>query len=153
LCIRDSDTAEKISTADNAVAADDKSTADRSAATAQSVEGQADSKDKSDDSAAASRQKMMDEWKSKFAKQRQEIHLSERELDVLVREYRLRAAAFYADAGNRLRNQEQWSREDQQYRDRIAQKQKQLDDSKQTLDDMKEQARKDGMPSSVAEPQ
>jgi hypothetical protein len=143
--------ADKAEKSDKTAAADDKSAADRS--TTQSVEDQADGEDKSDDSAAASRQKLMDEWKSKFAKQRQEIHLSERELDVLVREYRLRAAAFYADAGNRLRNQEQWSREDQQYSDRIAQKQKQLDDSKQTLEDMKEQARKEGMPSSVAEPQ
>ena len=41
---------------------------------------------------------------------------SESELDVMQREYRLRAAAFYADAGNRLRNQQQWSQDDQQYR-------------------------------------
>ena len=110
-----------------------------------------DGKDKGDDSAAAARQKTIDEWKNKIAAQKKEVTLSERELDVLQREYRLRAAAFYADAGNRLRNQQQWGHDDQQYRDRIALKEKQVQEAKQKLQDLQEQARKDGMPSSVAD--
>jgi len=108
-------------------------------------------KDKDDDSAAAARQKTIEEWKNKIAAQKKEVTLSERELDVLQREYRLRAAAFYADAGNRLRNQQQWVHDDQQYRDRIALKEKQVQEAKQKLQDLQEQARKDGMPSSVAD--
>ena len=46
------------------------------------------------------------------------------------REYRLRAAAFYADAGNRLRGSGTWDKEDAQYKQQIAQKQKALDDAK-----------------------
>ena len=48
-------------------------------------------------------QKANDEWKQKIADQQGKIDLLSRELDVTQREYRLRAAAFYADAGNRLR--------------------------------------------------
>ena len=50
-------------------------------------------------------QKANDEWKQKIAQQQNQVDLLARELDVTQREYRLRAAAFYADAGNRLRNQ------------------------------------------------
>ena len=36
--------------------------------------------------------------------QKDQVDLASRELDVLQREYQLRAAAMYADAGNRMRN-------------------------------------------------
>ena len=62
------------------------------------------------------------------------------------REYRLRAAAFYADAGNRLRNQGSWDKEDAQYKQQIAQKQKAVDDAKKAVDNLKEQGRKSGVP-------
>ena len=74
-----------------------------------------------------------------------------RELDVTNREYRLRAAAFYADAGNRLRNAGAWDKEDAQYKDQIAEKQRKLDQAKQQLEEIEEQARKAGLPSSLRE--
>ena len=75
-----------------------------------------------------------------------------RELDVLQREYQLRAAAMYADAGNRLRNEGDWDKQDAQYKQQIADKQKALDDAKQKLEDMLEDARKAGVPASIREP-
>ena len=63
----------------------------------------------------------------------------------------MRAAAFYADAGNRLRNSGTWDKEDATYKQQIDQKQKALADAKQQLDDMQEQARKSGVPSSMRE--
>ena len=77
--------------------------------------------------------------------------LEEYELDVVQREYRLRAAVMYADVGNRMRNSAQWDKEDTDYKQKIADKQKTLDDAKQKLEDMKEQARKAGAPASVRE--
>ncbi|MGH9511869.1 MAG: hypothetical protein ACRD2U_07000 [Terriglobales bacterium] len=97
------------------------------------------------------RQKVYDQWKQKISSQKDHIDLLSRELDVLQREYQLRAAAFYADAGNRLRNSAAWDKEDADYKQKIADKQKALDDAKQQLDDMQEQARKSGVPSSVRE--
>jgi hypothetical protein len=91
-------------------------------------------------------QKAGDEWKQKIADQQGKVDLLSRELDVTQREYRLRAAAFYADAGNRLRNQGSWDKEDAQYKQEVVKKQKAVDDAKKALDDLKEQARKAGVP-------
>lgn len=97
------------------------------------------------------RQKVYDQWKQKIATQKDHIDLLTRELDVTQREYQLRAAAFYADAGNRLRNSGAWDKEDADFKQKIADKQKSLDEAKQQLDDMQEDARKSGIPSSARE--
>ena len=94
-------------------------------------------------------QKANDEWKQKISEQQGKVDLLTRELDVTQREYRLRAAAFYADAGNRLRNQGSWDKEDAQYKQDLAKKQKALDDAKKAVDDLKEQARKAGVPAKL----
>jgi hypothetical protein len=90
--------------------------------------------------------KANDEWKQKISEQQAKVDMLTREVDVTQREYRLRAAAFYADAGNRLRNQGAWDKEDAQYKQDLAKKQKALDDAKKAVDDLKEKARKAGMP-------
>jgi hypothetical protein len=99
----------------------------------------------------AEKQKVYQEWQKRIHTQQDQIDLLSRELDVLNREYRLRAAAFYADAGNRLRSSGAWDKEDSQYKDQVAAKQKTLDDAKKTLEDLQEQARKAGVPSSMRE--
>ena len=97
------------------------------------------------------RQKANQQWEQKIADQKAQIALTQRELEVLQREYRLRAAAMYADAGNRLRNQSGWDKEDADYKKQISAKQKALDEAKQRLEDMQEEARKAGVPSSMRE--
>lgn len=91
------------------------------------------------------------EWGDKLGSQKDQIDLLTRELDVLQREYQLRAAAMYGDAGARMRNQAEWDKEDAQYKQQIADKQKALDEAKSKLDDMQEDARKAGVPASVRE--
>lgn len=97
------------------------------------------------------RQKVFDEWKGKIDEQKDSINLVSRELDVLQREYRLRAAAFYADAGNRMRDSKDWDKEDIQYKQDIADKQKVVDEAKQKLEDLQEEARKAGAPTTSRE--
>jgi hypothetical protein len=97
------------------------------------------------------RQAMYDDWKKKIADQKDKLDLATRELDVLQREYKLRAAAFYADAGNRLRNQTGWDKDDAQYKQDLAEKQKAVDEAKKQLEDLQEQARKAGAPNSARE--
>ena len=92
------------------------------------------------------RQKVYDAWKKRIADQKDAVDLASRELDVMQREYRLRAAAVYADAGNRLRNAATWDKEDKQYKDQIEAKQKAVDAAKQQLADLQEQARRSGVP-------
>jgi hypothetical protein len=100
---------------------------------------------------ADAQQKQGKEWQQKIADQKNQVDLLTRELDVLQREYRLRAAAMYADAGNRMRNQASWDKEDAQYKQRIADKQKAVDEAKQKVEDLQEQARKSGVPSNMRE--
>lgn len=88
-------------------------------------------------------------WQTKIAAQKEQVTMASRELDVTQREYQLRAAAMYADVGNRLRNAAQWDKEEASYKQQIADKQKALDDAKQKLEDMKDEALKAGVPSSM----
>jgi len=57
------------------------------------------------------RQKTYDAWKDRLADEKNKIDLLSREFDVEQREYKLRAAAMYADAGNRMRNSAAWDKE------------------------------------------
>jgi hypothetical protein len=91
------------------------------------------------------------QWGDKIKAQQQQADLLARELDVLQREYQIRAAAMYADAGNRLRNQADWDKQDAQYKQQIADKQKAVDDAKQKIDELREQAHRAGVPDSVQE--
>ena len=100
----------------------------------------------------AAKQAAWKQWGEKIAAQKEQIDLLTRELNVLQKEYQLRAAAMYADVGNRLRNSGDWDKQDAQYKQQIADKQKQVDDAQQKLTDMQEEARKAGVPSSIAEP-
>jgi hypothetical protein len=114
----------------------------------------ADSKDAAKPASAdeeAKKQAAWKEWQNKLSAQKDAIDLASRELDVLQREYQLRAAEMYADVGNRLRNETQWDKQEAQYKQQIADKQKSVEDAKQKLDDMKEQARKAGVPSAMIE--
>ncbi len=99
----------------------------------------------------AKRQAALKEWQQKLTAQKDQIDLADRELDVLKREYQIRAAAFYADAGDRLRNSAAWDRQDTQYKQQLADKQKALDDAKQKLEEMQEEARKAGIPAAMRE--
>jgi hypothetical protein len=101
---------------------------------------------------AAKQQAEWKSWQDKLAAQKSVIDLASRELDVLQKEYQLRAAAMYADVGNRLRNASQWDKEDTDYKQKIADKLKAVDDAKQKLDDLQEEARKAGVPSNMREP-
>lgn len=112
-------------------------------------DAQGDKDDKKDE--AAEREKANKAWQKRLSEQKNQIDMLSREVDVMQREYRLRAAAMYGDAGNRLRNSTQWDKEDTDYKQKIEAKQKTLDDAKQQLEDMKEQARKEGVPASMRE--
>jgi hypothetical protein len=88
-------------------------------------------------------------WQDKLTAQKDSIDLAGRELDVLTREYQIRAAAMYADVGNRMRNAAQWDKQDADYKQKIADKQKSVEEAKQKLEDLKEEARKAGVPSAI----
>jgi hypothetical protein len=97
------------------------------------------------------RKQAYDDWQTKIKEQKQAVDLAQRELDVAQREYRLRAAVVANDVGYRLRNAAQWDKEEKQYKEQIAAKQKAYDEAKQKLDSLQEDARKAGAPTKVRE--
>jgi hypothetical protein len=107
---------------------------------------------KSQEQDDAAKQAAWKQWGEKINAQKDAIDLAARELDVLQREYQIRAAAMYADVGNRMRNSADWDKQDADYKQKIADKQKAVEDAKQKLDDMQEDARKAGVPASMREP-
>lgn len=90
-------------------------------------------------------------WRDQLDAQKKKTVDLEHELDLLQREYKLRVADWYGDAGTQMRDQKKWADEETKFRTDIADKQKQVEESKAQLQDMEEQARKAGMASSVSE--
>ena len=134
-------TEEKAPLKSEAKPADDKAPLKSTAKTPQEEEAEKE----------AAKQAAIKQWEDKLTAQKEQIDLLARELNVLQREYQIRAAAMYADAGNRMRNSADWDKQDAQYKQEIADKQKAFDDAKQKLDDMQEEARKAGVPTSARE--
>jgi len=95
--------------------------------------------------AAADRQKTADDLQQKLDKQKQKIDALNHDLDLDQREIRLRTAAQYTDPTLAVRNV-QWNKEDAQYKNDLETKQKALQDAKQQLDELQDQAHKAGIP-------
>ncbi len=95
--------------------------------------------------AAEASQKPSDVLKKKIEAQQKEIAQLQRELDVSQREARLRAAAYYADAGTMLRDQGKFAEDSRKLQGEIDAKTQALNDAKQKLEDLQEQARKSGV--------
>src|SRR5579872_5817912 len=123
--------------------------ASKAAASAATADAKTAAPAKPADDEQAKKQAVWKSWQEKLSGQKEQIDLVSRELDVTQREYQLRAAAIYADTGNRLRNQAQWDKQDAEYKQKIADKEKALEDAKQKLTDMQEDARKAGVPASM----
>ena len=95
---------------------------------------------------AAEKKKAADAIKDKYTKQQADLAQLQRELDILVRENRLRAAVYYADAGARLRDEAKYAADDRKYQADIAAKQKAIADGQANLDKIREEARRAGVP-------
>lgn len=95
---------------------------------------------------AVEKKKAADAIKDKYSKQQAEIATLQRELDILVRENRIRAATYYADAGNRLRDEAKYAADDRKYQADIAAKQKAITDGQANLEKIREEARRAGVP-------
>ena len=99
------------------------------------------------------RKEALDSWKEKLDTQSQKIAGLEHELDLLQREYRVKSAEFYANTANRTQNPSGFAKDDADYKQKIADKQKEVDGAKAKLSEMQEDARKAGAPNSVTDRQ
>ena len=94
---------------------------------------------------AEARQQAVNDMQKKLDAQKSKIDDLARELDLDQREYRLRAVAYYGDAGTRLRDKATWDKDETNYKNEIESKQKALDDAKAQLNNLQEEARKAGV--------
>jgi hypothetical protein len=97
------------------------------------------------------RKQAVDAWKQKLDDQNEKIGAISHELELLQREYRVKAAEFYADTARRTQNPTGFAKDDADYKQQIADKQKALDAAKAKVSDLQEEARKAGAPTSVAD--
>jgi hypothetical protein len=110
-----------------------------------------DKKDDGKDSkkeAADAQSKKSEQLKSQIDSEKKEITALQRELDVAEREARLRAAAYYADAGVMLRDQAKFAEDSRKAQAEIESKKQALTAAQEKLADLQEQARKAGLPNS-----
>jgi hypothetical protein len=96
---------------------------------------------------AADQKKPGDEWQTKIAEQKKQVADLEHEIDLMQREYQLRVAQLYWDAGNRLRDDKKWTEDEQKYKDTLAEKNDKLQAAREKLEQTEEEARKAGAPS------
>lgn len=135
----DSDKKDDKKSDDKDAAAKDK---DSDAKSADAKEG--DAKDGKKDATDAKKQKS-DELQKQIAEETKEIATLQRELDIAQREARLRAAAYYGDAGTMLRDQAKYADDTRKSQAEIDGKKQALDAAQQKLSDLQEQARKAGL--------
>lgn len=105
----------------------------------------ADGKDQAKAKPAEPAKPKAEEWTRKIEEQKKEIATLQRELDILQREQRLRAAAFYGDAGTQLRDQAKFAEDSRKEQADIDAKKQALAEAQQKLADLQEAARKAGV--------
>jgi len=132
---------------------DDKDKADGAGKTAAADAKGKDKGDKAEKTDEEAAKQQAEEFKSKAADIKKEIEQLNRELDVINREQRLRAAAYYGDAGAKARpeNQAKWQADEKKFQDDLKAKQDDLAAARQKLSDLQEEARKAGLSSSISE--
>jgi hypothetical protein len=113
------------------------------AAPDQSAKAETSTKAKSDKSTADPKERD-EEFHRKYLERKRALGLLERELSVTKRELSLQTTEFYADGSTNLNDRKAWSEKRKQYEDDIAEKQKQVDEARQALEDLKEEGRKAG---------
>ncbi len=117
------------------------------------ADAKTEAKKGAEDEEAAEGEKTPDEQKAELAasyrdqieKAKNEAATLQRELDIATRENKLRVAQFYADAGNRLRDEKKFVEEQNKTLADIADKQKRLSDTAATLDRLRSEARRAGI--------
>ncbi len=97
------------------------------------------------DPKAADKQKANDDLQKKIDAEKAKLDSLSHDLDLEQREYRMRAAVFYSDAGNRLRDAADWDKQDAQYKSDMESKQKAIDSAKEQLTQLQEDAHKAGI--------
>ena len=95
-------------------------------------------------STAGEQEKLDASWKEKLDAQKARIADLKREYDLTERENKVSMTTYYADAGNRLRDQKDFMDKENSYREKMTTLQKQIADEQAKLSDLQDEAHKAG---------
>jgi len=93
------------------------------------------------------RQKTWEDWRDKIQKQKASVEQMQKENEEIDRQYKLTTGNYYNSAQQRLYDGAAMAKEDAAYKQQLEQKKKAIDDAKQKIDDLQEEARRAGVPS------
>ena len=93
------------------------------------------------------RQKTWEDWRDKIQKQKASVEQMQKENEEIDRQYKLTSGNYYNSAQQRLYDGAAMAKEDAAYKQQLEQKKKAIDDAKQKIDDLQEEARRAGVPS------
>jgi predicted RNase H-like nuclease (RuvC/YqgF family) len=93
------------------------------------------------------RQKTWEDWRDKIQKQKAAVEQMQKENEEIDRQYKLTTGNYYNSAQQRLYDGAAMAKEDAAYKQQMEQKKKAIDDGKQKIDDLQEEARRAGVPS------
>jgi hypothetical protein len=116
-----------------------------------SAKGTAGDKGAKDKSAEEAAKEEAEEFQKKVDEAKKTIADAEHEIDILQREQRLQAAAYYGDAAARLQNRANWEADVKKQQEALKAKQDQLEAAKAALDQLRDDIRKAGLPASLGE--
>lgn len=97
------------------------------------------------------RKKALGAWKEKLAAQNEKVSGLAHEVELLQREYTVKSAEFYSNPANMAQHPKGFTKDDSDFKQKIADKQKELDAARAKLSDMQDEARKAGAPSATTE--
>jgi len=104
-------------------------------------------KDKEKEDPAKDKKKTWEDWRGRIEKQRQAVENMQKENDELERQYKLTTGNFYNSAQERIYDGAAMAKEDAAYKQQMEQKKKAMDEARQKVDDLQEEARRAGVPS------
>jgi hypothetical protein len=99
-----------------------------------------EAKEKADDSA-----KKSDDYKKKLKDMQDTLADLQKEASLNEREWKLAQAAYYGDAGTQLRNQKKFADDQSGHQNDMQRLQKEIDGASKKIEELKEQARKEGV--------
>lgn len=93
----------------------------------------------------AEKKKQEAEWNSKFSLQREKISVLEREVKVSEQEFQQKQLLHMSDVNARVNSQQQYAEAEKLDREELAQKQQKLNEEREKLGSMQEDARRAGV--------
>ena len=96
---------------------------------------------------AKQQKKTWKNWRDKIQQQKQAVEQMQKDTAELEKQYRLASLMAYSNAAEHGNKSAQTDGDDAVYREQMEQKKKALEESKQKIDDLQEEARRAGVPS------